>query len=103
MIFELAQRRNYEIAYVAGIDVLRTDLKNAWTFCLRGRKDRPEIQIMSKDDVPISLCPCHDLTIRRPGIANAGPMYRVPAPFLENWYPFGGEVHVNEEFHTEAG
>ncbi len=94
-----ADNRNYEVTYVVGIDVLSTNLENARPLRFRGRKNRSKIQIMSKDDVPISLCPCHYLAIRRPGIANAGPMYRVPALFPENWYPFGGKIHVDENLH----
>ena len=95
--FMLLQSRNDNLLQGISKYVLPTNLKYAGSGRVGERKHRAEVQIMGEHGVSVLGRPLHYCPIVGARISDRGPVDRLPSVVVENGYPIGRQVHVNQK------
>lgn len=85
------------------INILRANLKNAWSIGTGGGQDSPKIQVVREHHGPMSLCITHDGLIRSCRVSYTGPMHSFKSCILQDRYPIGRQIHVDQDSHATDG
>lgn len=98
----MSEAANNEFRQVFRSDILRAYLKYARSCRSRYGEYCPEVEIVRNDDVAIFLGPIHYFGVRSAAVSDRGPVDRGEAVGFERPNPQRGQVHVDQDLHTEA-
>ena len=79
--------------------VLDARKQHAGTSCARRGKQCAEIHVVGEQDMGVVACPQHDLGVGRSRITNITPMGAIETGLLQERYPGGRQVHVEQDLH----
>ncbi len=68
---------------------------------MRGRENRPKVQIVREHNVAMDPGIIHDGFVGSLGITDAGPMNRLETCLVQRDYPIRREIHVDQDLHVD--